>query len=193
MSFLDHYGMNEPERQQRRAFLGITAQDVENVRALRPIFATHARAFAEEFYQHLMSQSHTAGFLRDPDQLERLKVLQAEYFAGLLEAVFDPAYFEGRLRVGHTHQRVGLEPVWYLGAYNQYVQLTFPRFARALGGNLEQVLPLLLSLVKLIFLDIGLALDTYFHEAMEQVRRHNEQLQRALELYRQTKRRERQW
>jgi signal transduction histidine kinase len=118
--------------------------------------------------------------------------LQAEYFAQLLEGVFDPAYYEGRLRVGLAHQRIGLVPVWYLGAYNQYIQLTFPLFVEAFGDRLDEVLPILLSLVKVIFLDIGLALDTYFQEATDQLRLRNEELQQALGLYWQTQRREEQ-
>src|SRR5262249_59407092 len=52
--------------------------------------------------------------------------------------------------------------------------------------------PLLLSLVEGIFLDIGLALDTYFQEATEALRRRNEDLQQALGLYWQAQRREEQ-
>lgn len=184
--------MDERQYQERQAFLGLTPQDAENVRALRDTFAGHARAFAEQFYQHLLSNPSTAPFLRDAQQLERLKKLQAEYFAQLLQGVFDRAYLEGRLRVGQTHQRVGLEPAWYLGAYNQYIQLTFPLFARAFGDNLETVLPLLLSLVKVIFLDISLALDTYFRHATEQLRRRNQELHKALGLYWKAQRREEQ-
>ena len=44
-------------------------------------------------------------------------------------------------------------------------------------------MPLLLSLMKVIFLDIGLTLDTYFQEATRQVRQRNEELQQALALY----------
>jgi signal transduction histidine kinase len=192
MPFLSHYGMDDQEQKKRQAFLGITEQDAENVRSLRAIFVHHAKQFAERFYQHLLAHAHTAALLKDPEQLERLKTLQAEYFARLLEGVFDEAYFEGRLRVGHAHQRVGLEPVWYLGAYNQYIQLTFPLFAQAFGENLPQALPTLLSLVKVIFLDIGLALDTYFQDAVEKIRRRNQELQQALGLYWQAQRREEQ-
>jgi signal transduction histidine kinase len=192
MPFLQRYGMDEAERRRRKAFLGITEADTANVRALRDAFAEHARGFAERFYEHLLADPHTRAYLRDPEQLRKLKGLQAEYFSQLLEGVFDVPYFEGRLHVGVAHQRIGLSPVWYLGAYNQYIQLTFPLFVRAFGDNLEKVLPLLLSLVKVIFLDVGLALDTYFQEATAQLRQRNEQLQQALGLYWQAQRREEQ-
>ncbi len=192
MPFLKRYGMDEAERRRRMAFLGITESDAANVRSLRNAFAARASEFAERFYEHLLADPHTRVHLRDPDQLRKLKGLQAEYFSNLLEGVFDVPYFEGRLRVGVTHQRIGLSPVWYLSAYNLYIQLTFPMFIRAFGDNLEKVLPLLLSLVKVIFLDVGLALDTYFQEATSQLRQRNEELQQALGLYWQSQRREEQ-
>ena len=165
MSLIERYGMGEEERRRRQSFLTISTADSAPLHRLREVFARYATTFAERFYQHLLSDPGTAQFLQDPQQLERLKKLQAAYFAELLEGVFDEAYFEGRLRVGLAHQQLGIVPAWYLGAYNQYIQLTFPLFVRAFGDNLEQALPSLLSLVKVIFLDIGLALDTYFEEA----------------------------
>lgn len=192
MPLVERFGMGEEERRRRQAYLNIGAEDAANVRALRESFGEHARAFSERFYQHLLAHPATAAHLKDPAQLEQLKKLQARYFAELLEGAFDEAYFEGRLRVGMAHQRIGLEPAWYLGAYNLYVQLTFPFFARAFGDDLGRVLPLLLSLVKVIFLDIGLALQTYFHSATEQLRHHNDELQRALGLYWEAQRREEQ-
>jgi signal transduction histidine kinase len=92
-------------------------------------------------------------------------------------------YFETRLRVGEVHERLGVKPTWYLGAYNLYVQTCFPRLAEGLG---ETVPAELLALIKMIFLDVGLALDTYFAEATERLRRRNEQLDRALQMYLQT-------
>jgi signal transduction histidine kinase len=192
MPFLTRYGMDEGERTRRVNFLGITQADESNLRQLRTVFERCADEFVERFYAHLLADPHTGSFLRDPQRLARLKKLQADYFARLLEGNFDPAYYEGRLKVGVAHQKIDLAPVWYLGAYNQYIQITFPMFVEAFGESIGEVLPKLLSLVKVIFLDIGLALDTYFREATEQLRRRNEELQRALSLYWQTRGREEQ-
>ena len=164
MPFLTRYGVDDNNRRERENFLDLSETDKANVRRLHEVFAHYADDFAERFYKHLLDDPHTAVFLRDPKQVEHLKKLQAKYFAELLESNFDAAYYESRLRVGLAHQRIGLLPVWYLGAYNQYIQLTFPHFVEAFGDRLDEVLPLLLSLVKVIFLDIGLALDTYFQE-----------------------------
>src|SRR5262249_33156511 len=106
----ERYEMGEEERRLRQSFLGLTQADAKNVQALRNAFAAHSREFAERFYEHLLANPHTAAFLRDPQQLEQLKRIQAGYFATLLEGQFDAAYFEGRLRVGLAHQRIGLEP-----------------------------------------------------------------------------------
>src|SRR5437773_4301798 len=118
MPFLTRYGMDEAERRCRQTFLGLTEADAANVRKLRDAFAGHAAEFAERFYEHLLADPYTRAFLRDPDTLARLKGLQAEYFAQLLDGAFDVPYFEARLRVGVAHQRVGLAPGWYLGASN---------------------------------------------------------------------------
>jgi signal transduction histidine kinase len=186
----DQDNLSAGERRRRQAFLTIGSSDLALVQTLKPIFARHAQVFAERFYQHLLSDPHTSQLLTDPKQLERLKKLQVEYFTELLSGTFDENYFASRLRVGHAHQRVGLEPQWYLGAYNQYIQITFPIFAEAFGARLAEAMPSLLALVKVIFLDIGLALDTYFSAATRQLRQRNEDLQHALDLYGRVRRRE---
>ena len=89
--------------------------------------------------------------------------MQADYFAQLLEGVFDAAYYESRLRVGLTHQRIGLEPVWYLGAYNFYLRAVASRLVEAVGNNPLKAFSTFLSLMKLVFMDIGLAVDTYIY------------------------------
>jgi len=179
--------MDTLDSQRLREYLDLSPDDRERVRGLRETFRHHAGQFAERFYEHLRASPLTAGFIRDDAVLQRLKRVQAAYFAELLEGQFDQvAYVRKRLSVGATHERVGIEPISYLGAYNQYIQITFPMFVEAFGDDLSTVLPALLSLVKVIFFDISLALETYFRQATEQIRQRNDELQRTLTLLQQT-------
>jgi signal transduction histidine kinase len=154
---------------KRRAFLHISDDDCQRVRTLAPIFSLFEEEFVERFYAHLQSHRETAAFLTDPALVERLKQTQRDYFRSLLEAKLTPAYVDERRRIGMAHAGVGLEPQWFLGAFNQYVQLCFRYFATRSSDH-EQYVESTLSLLKFILLDIGLALDAYFTQITGQLR-----------------------
>lgn len=177
---LEKYRFGEDALDQRKAFLGITPRDEQAIGRLSDRFARFAPRLAEGFYEHLLAHRATAELLAEPGLLERLKAAQMAYFEELVSGHYGPEYFEKRLRVGEIHHAVGLDPQWYLGAYNQYVQLAFPFFAEQAGVKLPAEL---LALLKVIFLDIDLALHTYFAAAMERSRQQNEELRHAVDMY----------
>jgi signal transduction histidine kinase len=178
--FLGKYELDAKSRDDRKEFLGISSEDERMISALRERFAEFAPRLAEGFYRHLLSHPETARLLEDPQLLARLKVAQMRYFEELVSGNYDAEYFEQRVRVGEIHNAVGLEPQWYLGSYNQYVQLAFPFFAEQLGAPMPVAL---LALLKVIFLDIDLALQTYFAASTERIRQQKEELQHAVDMY----------
>lgn len=177
---IDKYGMEPAERERRKGFLGLLPKDARAIAVLRDAFAGFAEQFAEAFYAHLLSHPPLAGFFEDPQLVERLKQAQQAYFEELLTGEYDEEYFESRLRVGETHERVGVQPGWYLSAYSQYVQICLPYFAEATGGRVGDEV---MSLLKVIFLDLTLTLETYFAKSTEEIRRRNAELEEALRLY----------
>jgi hypothetical protein len=74
-------------------------------------------------------------------------------------------YLRHRLRVGVAHERVGLAPEWYLGAYNKYLMLLVPKVRELCAGDEEKIRETILALLKIVFFDMGLAIDTYIHAA----------------------------
>jgi signal transduction histidine kinase len=174
------YELDGASRQARMDFLGLTAEDEQMIAKLRDRFSEFAPRLSEGFYKHLLAHPETAALLQDPELLARLKQAQMAYFEELVSGVYDRAYFEKRLRIGEIHNAVGLEPRWYLGAYCQYVQLAFPFFAGQLGATIP---PELLALLKVIFLDVDLALQTYFAAATERILQQKEELQHAVDMY----------
>jgi len=179
-SLVDKYGLDEAVREERKAFLLLARADQKAAGDLQRWFAEIAPQMIDDFYQHLTSHPYTARFLREPKLLERLKREQLRYFEELVSGEYGQDYFERRLRVGERHQQIGLEPRWYLGAYNLYIQLCFPEFARRLGA---EVPPELMALLKVILLDISVTLEAYFAASTEQFRLRNDELERALQMY----------
>jgi signal transduction histidine kinase len=88
-------------------------------------------------------------------------VLQREYLLSLAGPRLDEGYLAQRRRIGAAHERVGLEPRWYLGAYALYFSLIAPRVARAWPGDPERVARTLVALQRLLGLDASLAMESY--------------------------------
>jgi diguanylate cyclase (GGDEF)-like protein/PAS domain S-box-containing protein len=154
-------GFDEAEIARRKAFLEFTAEDVTRLRALHATLQTLAPDFTNAFYDHLLTFEETRRFIPDAQLLARIKQTQAAYFESLTAGEYGPEYISHRLRVGVVHQRIGLEPKWYLGAYSKYLGELLPEIWQRLGKDPESFIAAYRALIKVVLLDMGLAIDTY--------------------------------
>jgi len=165
--------------ERRLAFLGLTKRDARSLQRLAPAFDDYAEQFVEAFYQHLFRFPETARFLQDAQLVARLKQAQQEHFRSLLAGRWDEAFVASRQRVGSTHAERGIEPQFFLGAYQQYIQHSFRHFAASQGAEALEFFERISPLIKAILLDIGLTLDVYFHQLTRELRSALELVSRA--------------
>ena len=161
---------------RRKAYLDLTAEDERLLREVHPLLAGHAGAVIERFYEHLLSHEHTRRMLEAPGLIERLKGLQRAYFERLTAGDYGMDYFQDRLRVGDTHERVGLAPEWYMGAYNTYLQIVSDVLRHAFPPGDERCFRAISSLSKIVMLDMGLAIDAYIERARGRLEQRNAEL-----------------
>jgi methyl-accepting chemotaxis protein len=192
-------GLDPANIQQRKDFLGITKEDIERIRQLAPVVAKHSKAAIDKLYEHLHNFPETRQKLGDDANVLRLKATQTRYFTQLFEGNYDYDYVTGRVDIGRAHVRVDLKPQWYLATYNTYIKLlsdilvkelgagTGPakgkRGAKAESGEAEgavdspnaaqAVVQALQSVMKVVFFDMGLAIDTYIGGMMKQIEAQN--------------------
>lgn len=154
---------DEARRAERLALFELGEDDLALLAALRPALAASIDAVVEEFYAHLLRFEPLRALLAaEPGRIERLKRLQRDFVLEMADGRVDAAYFDSRLRVGDAHQRIGLEPVWYLGAFSRLLRLLLRRVA-AEAGVAAAALPPLEAVIKTVLLDASLAIDTYIH------------------------------
>jgi len=179
---------------ERRAFFEIAARDEERLAALATICEPHLDHIVADFYAHLLRFPPLEELLRaEPGRVAKLQGLQREYFEQLMEGRVDASYVESRLRVGSAHERIGLRPEWYIGAFGLLLRL----FLRAIveqSGEGAAVLPQIEALVKVVFLDMSLAIDTYIHggfverDVAARLQRATEMAEEALRVKQETER-----
>lgn len=161
--YLGELKIDENEVRLRKRFLEFGADDEAHLASIRDLAEGYATPVIETMYEHFLSFDETRAFFRDPQVLERVKGLQKEYFLRLTRGPYDADYVKNRLQIGSVHERVRLAPKWYLGAYNFYLRTVALQLQKAFAAEPERALTTFLSLMKLVFLDIGVAVDAYIH------------------------------
>lgn len=172
-------GLDESGVAMRKAFLEFTDEDVSRLERLHEALAGTEQDFARRFYNHLLRFDETRRFIPDETSLDRLRTTQAQYFDTLTAGTYDADYVRHRLRVGLAHQRIGLETQWYLGAWAKYLADVLPNVWQRLGSDPDRFLATLLSLLKIVLFDMGLAMDTYVHADRQALLSLREYLQRV--------------
>ena len=172
-------GIDAEEIAKRKAFLELGEGDIESLRELyNGIDAEGDQGFfVDGFYEHLFGFPDIAHLISDEATFARLRRSQSAYFRSLVAGHYDADYVRDRLRIGDVHERVGLDLKWYLGAYNKYLGLLIPKAVEVFDGDHGKVLKALKAVLKVFFLDAGLAADAYMQAKERSVRTHAEQLQ----------------
>jgi rsbT co-antagonist protein RsbR len=165
------FALSEEEVRRRKQYLEITPEDEARLREVHPLVQTQGQIIIERFYDYLLSHDTTRRMLEAPGLIDRLKPMQLQYFLELTSGVYDLAYFENRIRVGEAHHLVGLPPELYIGAYLKYLHIVTDVLSTALGRDQERFFRILVSLTKVIYLDMGVALDVYHMKGQAELER----------------------
>jgi len=170
----DDMQITEENVNLRKEFLEFRKEDADVLMGLNAMAEKYADPVIDDLYRHFLSFEETRAFFRDPKVLERVKQLQKEYFLRLTAGNYGSEYVANRLRIGTVHERINLDPKWYLGAYNFYLRAVANRLQETHGKDTQKAFSSFLSLMKLVFLDIGLSVDTYIYARERTMRKQQE-------------------
>lgn len=155
-------GFSDAEITQRKAFLEIGEDDQRLLKGFNEQLKADYSEFVDDFYNHLKAFEEPRPFLESEELLERLKKKQAEYFDRLTAGDYNREYVINRLQVGIMHQKIGLDPKWYMGAHGRYLSWLLPKIGEYCGDDREKFMSTCLAALKVILFDIELANDAYY-------------------------------
>lgn len=163
--------LDEAELQSRRAYFEITDEDLRRLASLRAFAEQHTDEIVEDLYALVLGHPGSRKLFLDHAAVERAKRAQRDYLLALFGGRCDLAYAEDRLRVGVAHERLGVPPKWYLGAYSRYLRVIFGHLARGLRDPAE-VRAACDSILKLVAFDMAIAMETYMAAHLDSIARH---------------------
>ncbi len=163
----------------RKAFLQFGEADAALIIGLRDRLREACFRFVDDFYDHLMTFDEMRALIPDDAMLARLKRMQGDYFDCLLSGEYGAEYIRGRLQIGATHQRIGLAPKWYIGAYGRYLCDLLPAVCEVVKEP-DRFIETYRALLKVVMFDMGLAIDTYIQADQQAVAKVRDQLKNVI-------------
>jgi rsbT co-antagonist protein RsbR len=170
--YMEILKLDSEELQRRLAFFELTSEDFRRLAGLKSFADRWTHDITEGLYELIMGQPESRAFFPDHATLARVKKMQNTYFLRLFSGTVDLDYVRDRLRVGTAHERIGMPPKLYLGAYRRYLALIHAKLLDHFKGNTDEAAAALESIRKLIFFDMALAIDTYIAAYLETMTRH---------------------
>ncbi len=161
------------------AFFRLDERALKSLERLQPILSCCADEFVQEFYRHLLQFPEPQQFLKHTDVRERLLASQREYLLSLAEPVIDDDYVRRRSLIGATHERIGLDTKWYLGAYALYFSLLTPRIQRELDVDGVELEATISALAARLLFDSELAIRQYIERREFDLRELNRELTKS--------------
>ncbi len=160
-------------------FLRFENKDQQLLKDLLELFTQHADEIVDEFYSHLLKFEETRALLTSEEVSTRLKSMQKEYLLSMVRGVYDEDYYESRLRIGRTHERIRLEPRYYLGTYALYLSLLYPLIFEKYRGDEDKLLNTLLALTRIVMFDAQVAMEAYIEKYHHKLEFINTELEKA--------------
>ena len=164
--------LDDEEIRRRLAFYELTEEDFNRLTNLKSFAERWTQDITDGLYELIMGQPESREFFPDQATLTRVKKLQNKYFVGLFSGTYDLNYVRDRLLVGMAHERIGMPPKLYLGAYRRYLALIQAKLLDHFKGNIDEAAKALGSIRKIIFFDMSIAIDTYIAANLETMTRH---------------------
>lgn len=165
--------LHENDRHQRLTLLGLTPADIPwatvlQNQVIRPQLTQIVDAFYEQISRHPAFHDN---LIQANITLEQLKLAHGEYLLKLGQDFTTPAYFQGRIHVGLAHARVGFELSLYSCACQILQLLLVEAIPDHIVADAKLYHPLLSFIMRIMSLDMSLAIEAYHLTKIGQLKR----------------------
>jgi hemoglobin-like flavoprotein len=159
---------------KRLEFIKISEETRATLREMRPLIARVLPGILDEFYRHVAGHAEVARLFPDQAHMQHAKAMQLKHWDMIASATFDEGYVTSVTRIGEAHNRLGLEPRWYIGGY----AILMAGLARAiecetqagfLGGGAalqEKKAKMLQAMISAALLDMDFAISVYLESGL---------------------------
>lgn len=128
--------------------------------AFRPVLEAHLDDIVAEFLSYATAWPEMRPIAQSPQAMQCFRQAQGRHLLNLFSGEFDEGYFARVSRMGQAHERAGLEPRWYLGAYGHVLKRLVELAITSCGADAARLLAMVSAINRVVELDMACAVAT---------------------------------
>ena len=145
------------------------------MRELQPLIAGALPAILDQFYAHVLKYPDVTKLFPNEASIRHAKEAQLRHWMTIAAASFDSHYVQSVTRIGQAHNRLGLEPRWYIAGYSMIVYGLLREIETKTAEGWFEPMPrgekraaLQGAMTRAAMLDMDLAIAVYLDAAKQQ-------------------------
>jgi rsbT co-antagonist protein RsbR len=157
-------GLTPQSIERRRKIVGLEAQDLVRIDAIKELVSGHVDEFTTLFFDYLSPLDEARPMLSNRTIADRARKLKREHLLAMVQSDYGTAYVEQRLELALLYSKVGLDLRVFLAAFHHLL-----KGIGAMVMKHHEHAPLegfahFMSLKKVAFFDLGLIVDAIVFE-----------------------------
>ncbi len=155
------------ERETRLRFMRINEETGKALREFWPEVEKALPKVLERFYNQLTAEPVLVKLIGN-NHVSRLVSAQTAHWGRLFNGRFDEAYIQGVRTIGMVHNRIGLEPRWYIGGYALVLSDLTDLAIRTYRWKAKRLGEVITAVNSAVMLDMDFAISVYQEAMMEE-------------------------
>jgi methyl-accepting chemotaxis protein len=160
------------DRAARLGFLSIDGETSALLRDFRPVLAQHIDGMLDSFYRHVGQAGDLSRLFGGQKGMDHARRMQRKHWLdNVFTGDFGDDYARQVIAIGRVHEKIGLEPRWYMGGYCQILNQVVALVSRTYRRKPEVAARVIGAINKAVFLDMDIAISIYIQAARETAER----------------------
>ncbi|MFC5450949.1 globin-coupled sensor protein [Paenibacillus aestuarii] len=159
--------LKDPEIMMQLKMIELTDEEIRIAKYFQPIIREHSEEIVDSFYKSVLEVEKLKQLIQEHSTIERLKKTLELHLIEIFSGQFDAQFLEKRTQVAMIHFRIGLDPKWYLSAFQNLLNASLGVVLRRVEDR-EESMRISTVVTKLFNFEQQLVLDAYEKETLYQ-------------------------
>ncbi|MBU5265707.1 globin-coupled sensor protein [Virgibacillus proomii] len=153
---------------QKMEMINLTKTDMKRIKSLQPLVMENIDLFVDSFYSTILRFNHLRRIIEKYSTIDQLRLTLKQYVSELFAAEINHKFLEKRFNIARTHYRIGLQPAWYMGAYQNLHNTIIATIYEEMK-NTEDLHAILVAVNKIMSFEQQIVLEAYEQENIKKM------------------------